>query len=662
MTERVYTIKPSPGRQRGPSFLDDLNAAQREAASAADGPTLVIAGAGSGKTRMLVYRVAWLISRGVPPEQILLLTFTNRAAREMVRRAEGLLGSVARRVVGGTFHGVAARLLRPVAPALGYREAFGIIDPDDARLIMRGCIGELGVATSKRRFPKAQALLRVLSKSINTGAQFEELLCRMHPNFAEVANAATACCVRYAERKIDLNVMDFDDLLLNWLRLLVEPEHAEVADRVRQAFRYVLVDEYQDTNLLQGELVDQMARDHGNITVVGDDCQAIYSFRGASFDNILGFPDRYPKAQTFRLEDNYRSTPQILALANRSIGHNVRQFEKRLRPVRADGVLTAVIPCQDPLQQAAFVATRVLELRDEGVPLGEQAVLYRAHRHAAELEVELRRRDIPYVVRSGLRFFEQAHIKDVVAWLKVVSNPDDELSWRRVLLLQPYIGDAAAARILAARRAEAADPGAELRGRAQASWSKVRSLLEFLATAPPGPALQRILDGGYADHLRDRSPNARERIEDVKALAGYAAAFDDIGAFLDEVSGITEVAGQGFNERSPSNEDEHLVLSTVHRAKGLEWGSVFVLGLSEGLFPLPWAARNERELEEERRLFYVAVTRAQTDLHLTYPVFGVGGLAGLERAIVQQESRFIQELRGEPHVYETWRVAEEGPR
>ncbi len=656
MTGRVYTLKPTPGRRRGPAFLDDLNPAQREAATAPDGPTLVIAGAGSGKTRMLVYRVAWLISRGVPPEQILLLTFTNRAAREMVRRAEGLLGATARRIVGGTFHGVGARLLRPHAAALGYGSGFGIIDPEDARLVMRSCIGDLGVASTRRRFPKAQVLLRILSKSINTGAEFSELFCRMHPNFAEVSEAALACCVRYAERKIDLNVMDFDDLLLNWLRLLAEPEHGEVAQQVRQGFGHVLVDEYQDTNLLQGELVDQMAKEHGSVTVVGDDCQAIYSFRGASFENILGFPERYPQARTFRLEDNYRSTPQILALANRAIGHNERQFEKRLRAVRSDGSLTAVIPCQDPLQQAAFVATRCLELRDEGVPLGEQAVLYRAHRHAAELEVELRRRDIPYVVRSGLRFFEQAHIKDAVAWLKIVNNPADELSWRRVLLLQPYIGDVAAARIIAARR-DGAEP--ELRGRAAMSWERVRSQLDAMRAAGPSGALQTVLEGGYADHLRDKSPNARERIEDVKALAGYAAAFDDIQGFLDEMSGITEVAGQGFRDRSPTNEDEHLVLSTVHRAKGLEWGAVFVIGLSDGLFPLPWAVRNERELEEERRLFYVAVTRAQTDLHLVYPVFGTGGL---ERAVVQQESPFSQELRGEPFVYETWRVEEEGPR
>ncbi len=653
MSDRVYTLKPSPEGGRRPGFLDDLNAAQREAATAGDGPTLLIAGAGSGKTRTLVYRVAWLISRGVSPEQVLLLTFTNRAAKEMIRRAEGLLGGVAKRVVAGTFHSVAHRLLRPRALTLGYQPGYGIVDPDDARLIMRACVAEMGTSTKGRRFPKPQVLLRVLSKSINTGQDFADLFGRLHPNFAEVTEAARGVCARYAERKVELNVMDFDDLLINWLRLLDDPG---LGEGVRRSFRHILVDEYQDTNRLQGELVDRMAEDHGCVTVVGDDCQAIYSFRGASFDNIMRFPERHPGTRTHRLEDNYRSTPQILALANRSIAHNARQFDKTLRPVRPGGGLPALVPCQDTLQQASFVATRVLELREEGTPLAEQAVLYRAHRHAAELEVELRRRDIPYVVRSGLRFFEQAHVKDALAWLKIVSNPADELSWRRVLLLQPSIGDVAAGRIVAAR-SQGTEPA--LRGRAAQSWERVLRLRDTISAAPPGEALQVVLDGGYADHLRQHNPNARERIEDVRALGAYAAAFEDLGAFLDEVSGITEVSGQGFRDRAPDGEEERLVLSTVHRAKGLEWGAVFVIGLSDGLFPLPWAVRNERELEEERRLFYVAATRAKTDLHLAYPVFGVGGL---ERALLQQESRFVQELRGQPHVYETWRVEEEGPR
>lgn len=666
MADRVYKL-PSSGPASGPDFGKDLNAEQRKAACAEDGPMLILAGAGTGKTRTLIYRLAWLVAGGVAPEQVLLLTFTNKAAREMLNRAEELLGGAARRVVGGTFHHVGNVLLRAHGQRLGYSSGYTVIDPGDAQDLMGACAAELGFSKTDRRSPRPEVLQRALSRSINTGQPFAEALTARHPHFAKSVAGAEAVCTRFVERKIDLQVMDYDDLLLGW-KLLLE-DHPEVATTIRSRFRCVLVDEYQDTNALQGALVDSMARDHRNITVVGDDCQAIYSFRGASFQNILGFPERYPGCRVVKLTDNYRSSPQILDLANRSISRNKRQFPKSLEAVRKAGDPAVVVPCNDTRQQAAFVAHRVLELRDEGQPLREMAVLYRAHRHAAELEVELKKRDIPYVVRSGTRFFEKAHIKDVLAYLRILENPRDELAWFRVLRLQRGVGQGRAQRIVEQLRhsakplellAREPEPGNLPRG-ARRGWETLRSLLlsllEPTMREAPGLLIASILEEGYQAHLETQHADPARRAEDIRTLAGYAAGFDRLLAFLDEVSGMTEIAGEGFKAAAPAD-DEQLVLSTVHQAKGLEWNEVFIIGLCEGLFPLPMAFRNEDELEEERRLFYVAATRARSGLHLVYPVFGADRHF---REVVKSPSTFLTELYGEPPVFETWRVAEEAP-
>lgn len=665
MSERVYRIGGAQGADEVPAaFLEAVNEEQRQAVCAGGGPTLVIAGAGSGKTRTLVYRVAWLLHRGVSPERILLLTFTNKAAREMLERAEALLGAVARRVVGGTFHHVGNVILRRWGHALGYTRDYSIIDPADARDLMGGCIAELGLSTPRQRFPRADVVLRAHSLSINTGRPLADLFPERYPYFAGHLEGVERACNRFAERKVELNLVDYDDLLLGW-RLLLEGDE-DTAASIRGRFDHVLIDEYQDTNRLQGELIDAMARDHRNVTAVGDDCQAIYSFRGASFENIRGFPSRYEGCRRVSLTQNYRSTPEVLELANRSIAHNREQFDKRLVAVRGSGPLPVVVACADARQQAAFVAHRVLELRDEGTALSETAVLYRAHRHAAELEVELKRRNIPYVVRSGVRFFEQAHIKDVLAWLRILHNPRDELAWLRVLRLQPGIGHTLAARLIGVllgpgdpMRVVATGEAPSLPRQARESWERLRASLRTLSTPEmrdaPAAVLEHVVETSYREHLEAVHGNARSRLEDIRALAGYGASFDGLQPFLDEVSGLTEVAGEGFRA-GPDADDEHLVLSTVHQAKGLEWRAVFVIGLAEGLFPLPQAMRTERELEEERRLFYVAATRAKTELHLVYPTFGPD--LGY-RETVKRPSSFLMELRGDPPVFETWRVQED---
>ena len=462
-----------------------------------------------------------------------------------------------------------------------------------------------------------------------------------------------------------MNAMDFDDLLMNWKILLAERE--DVRRAVAGRFRHVLVDEYQDTNRLQGDVVDLLAADHRNLCVVGDDAQSIYSFRGAHFANILEFEERYPEARRFDLTVNYRSTPQILCLANASIAANVRQFEKELTSVRRDGTLPAVVPCRDVQQQAAFVAQRVLELRDEGLPLPEIAVLYRAHHHAMEIQFELARRGIPFVVRSGVRFFEAAHVKDVLAHLRFARNPGDELALKRCLRIAPGVGTAtaeAAWSAFAARRERGAgqvdellspDVASHVPPKGRAGYRRTAELLRALTRQPvcdlPGESIEKVLEEGYEEYLRAEFLNADSRIEDVRQLAEYARGYEDTEAFLAEVALLTELTAETVSEGGEP--DEKMILSSVHQAKGLEWRAVFVAWLADGRFPSAQALKDREGEEEERRLFYVACTRAKDELYLTYPL--VAAPRDRER-VVMKASRFLEELPAEPELFERWRL------
>ena len=487
--ERKYVLrKPAALRRYRVDYDGELNEEQREVVLAGGGPILVIAGAGSGKTRTLVYRVARLIESGTDPSRIVLLTFTNKAAREMLRRVETLLTVDTRRLLGGTFHSVGNRLLRRFGTRIGMGANFTILDPEDARELLEASTSDRGIPVVERRFPKGDVLLDLYSHTINTGRPFGEVLFERAPHFSALEAEIAGVFQRYRERKRLANAADYDDLLLAWKRLL--DESPETAAQLAASYDHVLVDEYQDTNRLQGELVDGMARVRRNVTVVGDDAQAIYSFRGASFENILGFPERYPDAKTFRLTINYRSTPQILALANASIAHNERQFEKELRAARGEGLVPAVVGLPDIPDHARFVAQRILEWHDEGERLSDIAVLYRAHYQALELQIELTRRGIPYEIRSGTRFFEQRHVKDVLAFLKIVVNPKDELSWKRALKLFPRIGERSASAIwqaiggradpLASFREREGSRGIELPRGAAAALGPLRALLDRL--------------------------------------------------------------------------------------------------------------------------------------------------------------------------------------
>ncbi|HEX6086876.1 MAG TPA: ATP-dependent helicase [Thermoanaerobaculia bacterium] len=701
---RRYTLKrpDKPQKQYKVAYADQLNSEQLEVVMAGEGPMLVIAGAGSGKTRTLTYRVSRLIEDGVDPSEILIVTFTNKASREMLSRVEQLVTTDTRRIWGGTFHSIGNRLLRRHAEAIGYRSNFTILDDEDSKEMMESAISSLGIKTLEKRFPKGDVLLDVYSFLINTRVPLELHLEENYPHFAMYRDEIVNVFRRYKERKRDANAMDFDDLLVFW-KVLLE-EHDEVAASLKRRFRHILVDEYQDTNKLQADIIDLMASERRNVMVVGDDAQSIYSFRGASFENILTFPLRFPESQIYKLETNYRSTRQILRLANASIAANRFQFRKELQAVRGDGPDPAVVGVDDVYEQAAFISQRILELRDEGEKLSEIAVLYRSHYQSLELQMELTRRLIPYEIRSGVRFFEQAHIKDVLAYLKLVANTRDELSWKRMLKLYPKIGEKTAAEVWA-RIATAPNPlDAFLRGTAAGAYPPGRGVAGSLDSARevlrlisvdamkrnPSETIRLIVERGYADYARAKFPNAQARLDDLEQLSQYALRYDDVEQFLDEVALANPMAGEDVAVVGP--EDEKIVLSSVHQAKGLEWRAVFVMWLADGRFPSMRALRvpggivrippnrvhealpllegatqdapvideqGTREIvipgeEEERRLFYVAVTRAMQELYLVFPVMA-RDRGGMD--ILMEPSRFIRELPGDS--FEKWVIGSE---
>jgi DNA helicase II / ATP-dependent DNA helicase PcrA len=628
---RRYTLTTAHSNHA--SHLDyeaELNPQQLAVVRAPDGPSLVIAGAGSGKTHTLTWRVASLLERGVPAERILLVTFTNKAARAMTERVNALLGAEVRGLVSGTFHSVANGILRAEAALLDYPRDYTILDAEDASTLMGACIAEIGAEgtplPATKDLPKPGVLAHLHSLARNTGATLIQILREHSPYFTHIAPLLDLICTRYEARKHEMAVMDFDDLLVNWHTLLTQ--HPEARDRITGRFDHILVDEYQDTNHLQGELMDLMAAPHGNLMVVGDDCQSIYAFRGADYQNILKFPDRYPACSQLRLEINYRSSPEVLELANRSISYNKNQFEKTLQSARPEGPLPALVGLRDVHQQAEFVCQRIAELIEEGVPLAEIAVLYRSHHHSLELQVELTRRNIPYLVRSGTRFFEQAHIKDVIAYLRFLYNGRDELSFLRFAQRWPSIGARSAQQLWAAISASpdpvaaAADTSVRrLTGRAQASWTRCAHLIGGLAGVraeggSPAELIDAILQHHYRDYARTAFEDAESRLADLDQLTVYAAQLDDLDAFLGEIALMTAVSGKEL--QSGQEVQDAVCLTSIHQAKGLEWRACFVLWLADGHFP-SFHAKTPEALEEERRLFYVAATRAKDDLYLCHP-------------------------------------------
>lgn len=642
-----------------------LNEEQRAVVRAGAGPALVIAGAGSGKTHTLTYRVGYLIERGVAPENILLLTFTNKAARSMIDRVNTLLNANATGLWAGTFHSVGNRILRREATRLGYAVEFSILDPEDASTLMRQCLADANVGHLDKKFPRASALTRIYSFCANTQRPVEEILSDKYPYFDAQARPIRRVFQLYQSRKLEMSLMDFDDLLINW-KILMQT-HPDILEKYAAQFEHILVDEYQDTNRVQGELIDLMASKHQNLMVVGDDSQSIYAFRGADYRNILEFPKRYERCKTYKLEVNYRSTPEILALANASIHFNQQQFHKTLRAERASGERPALIKVRGVEQQADFISQRILELADEELPLNEIAVLYRSHYHAMELQVELSRRNIPYVVRSGVRFFEQAHIKDILSYLKYLFNPRDELSFMRLANQWRGIGSKRAQDIWMFLQSQP-DPAraagnprllSALPKGARRSWSAAAKLLSTLherrMSSKPSELLDAILTSPFREHIERAYDHAENRLTDLEQLTVYSDAFGDIDRFLGEIALLSSLSGQEIlvGGQAP---DEYITLSSIHQAKGLEWSAVFALWLSDGYFPGS-RVESQAELEEERRLFYVMTTRAKDELYLCQPLIQQGRSG---RRTVLRESEFIEELRYHPDLstlpFDEWTV------
>jgi DNA helicase-2/ATP-dependent DNA helicase PcrA len=638
-------LAPSSGTRI--DYAAELNEQQLGAVTSPGGAALVIAGAGSGKTRTLTYRVAWLLEHGVKPWQILLLTFTNKASREMTGRVSELLGPDADGIWGGTFHSIGNRILRRHADVIGFKSGFSILDREDQSDLLKSVVNDTGVPRDKR-FPKPDVLAELFSLSSNTGDPLDVLVHDRFGYFDGMADAITSVRAAYERRKVSANAMDFDDLLIRTNQLL--RDHPEVGDHYRNQFHHVLVDEYQDTNLVQADLVDLLGSQHGNIMVVGDDAQSIYSWRGANFENILKFPERYAGAQTYRIETNYRSVPGILDVANAAIRGNVRQFEKSLRAWRKSGGRPALVELPTNNDQAAYVAQQILELNRQGLEFREMAVLYRAHFHSMEIQLELTRRGIPFEVTSGLRFFEQAHVKDVAAFLKFALNPSDETAFRRMVRLLPGVGEKTADSLwsIVKSGAESAAPfGEVLRmakppARAAKVWEQLAATLDEIAPErkpiAPDLAIETVMEAVYEDYMKAEFANFENRREDLRTLAGYARQFSSLEEFLAQIALLTNVDGAGARD---DTDTDRVVLSSVHQAKGLEWRAVFVIWLTEGMFPGSRSLEKPDSLEEERRLFYVAITRGRDHLHLCYPLIRLNSGYGEP---FQRRSRFLAEI------------------
>lgn len=660
MADKVFELQTSvPSANFRIDYPNELNDTQWGVVRDGEGPCLVLAGAGSGKTRTLVYRVAYLLERGVRPDRILLVTFTNKAAREMMQRVEALIGSQPRGLWGGTFHSVSNRVLRQYAKALGYTNDFGILDSDDSKKLLVQIYKELGIRKDKY-FPKSSLMHTIISFAKNSQRTISDVVTQNYDYLqSDILPMLENVAALYEEKKRESNVMDFDDLLINWLRLLRDVP--EIGRPFAEQFDYVLVDEFQDTNIVQAELVRHLSQPQNNVLVVGDDAQSIYSFRAATVDNILTFQQLYPNARVFKLQKNYRSTPQILQLANESIRQNQFQYDKQLESYAKPGDKPALIPARDQQQQAEIIAQRVLELRNKGVSLEEMAVLFRSSYQIIELELQLGRRGIPYQVRGGLRFFEQAHIKDVLAHLKIMQNAKDEVSWRRVLGLHDGIGPGTSTKIWARlKEHDMLAPMMEtLRdlpasGRVRASLEKLhRSLLGLYdKQGQVSEAIRHVLEQGYQVYLEKSFDDPKERWEDLQQLAIFSSQYKDLGEFLAEAS-LSEGFKVEVGREKDNGPTERLVLSTIHQAKGLEWEAVFCLGLADGQFPHYRVADKPREMEEERRLFYVVVTRAKRHLHLVYPIMSRSAASG---QVINRPSIFLREV--DENLFETWQVNE----
>ena len=641
---KTYLLKHSNPTTRPPSKLDyrkELNQAQYEAATTVEGPLLIIAGAGTGKTRTLVYRVAHLIDIGVDPRSILLLTFTRRAAEEMLRRASVLIDNRCSQVAGGTFHSFANLALRQYGRAIDLPPSFTIMDRPDSEDAIQLMRAEMGLNNKDKRFPRKQTVAEIFSMAVNKQTRIADLLETDYPHLLDSLDDLLPLYERYVAYKSTKGLLDYDDLLTKLRDLLAD--HEAVRRRLSQIYQFIMVDEYQDTNPLQSRIVRLLAAEHDNVAVVGDDAQSIYSFRGADFRNIMDFPEIFPNTRIIKLEENYRSTQPILNLTNEIIRRAQERYEKDLYTRKREGEKPILVQAESEQMQSRFVCQKILELREQGVPLWDIAVLFRSSFHSFDLELEMARHNIPFVKRGGFQFMETAHIKDLLAHLRILANPQDAVSWNRVLLLLEGVGPQMSQKIVRSI-VEGKDPSERLRsfqanGRISLGLKTLAQALQVTAEAERPTEQAQYLMQYYVPILKRIHPEDHpKRLKDLEHFLAITERYRSLGQLLsdmaleppnDSVAGVLAV----------DPDEGPVVLSTIHSAKGLEWHSVFIIWALEGRFPSFYNINSDEELEEERRLLYVASTRAKENLFISYPVKVFD--RGL-RMVLSRPSQFIE--------------------
>lgn len=620
-----------------------LNPSQLKAVQTIDKPMLVIAGAGSGKTRVIEYKVLHLIQNNIKPSSILLLTFTKKAAHEMLTRVSRH-DPRCQQIEGGTFHSFAYKLLKRYAQKIGISNSFSILDQSDSTDLINRCMTKLNLYDIKKRFPQKQTLLSIISKSINKSTSIKSILESEFPQFEEFNVEIKKLAQIYAKAKIDANYLDYDDLLI-YLKILLE--NGELRQKIASNYNYIMVDEYQDTNKLQGDITYLLAESHGNIMVVGDDAQSIYGFRGANHQNIMQFPNLFPGCQIIKLEENYRSTQEILDISNSILDNMSEKYEKKLHTNKKDiGLKPQLLAFKNPYEEAEWIAAKIKTIRDEGTNLGKQAVLFRSAYISIPLQAELNKLNIPFKVYGGLKFYETAHVKDLLSYFKILINPKDELSWLRLLQLLEGIGTQTAEKIVN-------------------SFQNLISLnqvldqieLQFCQNFKYSSELKKLLNvfksidfdndtvsstfeklfKHYLPILKRNYDEWQNREDDLHTLLAISQNYATIDQFIADLT--LEPPQQGVAGIDPQFDDETpLTLSTIHSAKGLEWDTVFVLAVIDGILPSRFAVRDNTQIDEEHRLFYVAVTRAKTQLYLT--MHHEGSYQGL--TTFNRLSRFVE--------------------
>ena len=626
-------------------YKKHLNEAQFEAVNFDQGPLLVIAGAGSGKTRTLTYRVARLVESGIPPHAILLLTFTRKASQEMLQRASRLLDDRCENVSGGTFHSFANAMLRRYATHLGYDRSFTIIDRVDMENLIVMLKKEMGLGVKDRSFPKKGTMASLFSRSVNKVMPLEDVIYDDFPHFSAHMEALSQLYAAYTQHKNTHNLMDYDDLLIIFHRLL--KEFPDIRQHISSAFEYIMVDEYQDTNQIQADIIYLLAGDRNNVMVVGDDSQSIYAFRGAEIKNILSFPDHFPGTTVIRLEENYRSVQPILHLTNQIIDQAAYKYTKTLFSRKEGGSCPRLVRTPDENSQSRFIIDQIRDLSLEGVRLNRIAVLFRAGFHSFDLEIELGREGIPFVKVGGFKFMDSAHIKDVLAHLKVIHNPDDSVSWNRILLLLEKVGPKGAARLFSdLRDTRAGHRGLEHLKLKPTITKSVEKLTSLFAALDP----ENMTIAGLGEHivqyyqpiLRHRFDDYPKRERDLEQLLTIMERYSDLETFLTDmaIEPPSNTIEGAFSAAQPSDESR-LTLSTIHSAKGLEWHTIFIIWSLDGRFPALRSLNKEDEIEEELRLMYVAATRAEDNLYFICPGQAYDRATGM---VLNRPSRFLEHL------------------